>query len=290
MLKAVLRIANLKKMWEVTGNKLRKNIERKQLSESHEPPIKVQRNFNISKKEVNGYCVYIMKPLNSVGKKHILYLHGGGFVYEIMSPHWEFLGRLIDELRCTIIVPIYPLAPKHQCQEVFDMILPLYQLIISEVKPGNVVIMGDSAGGGMSLSLAQLLKEKELPQPGNIILISPTLDMTFSNPEIHEVKKLDPVSAVPALIDIVKWYSGEKDSKHYLISPIYGNFEGLGRISLFIGTHDILYPDCKKFKSIAEAKGIAINYYEYPSMIHVWPLFFLPESKKATKQIIEIIK
>jgi len=150
--------------------------------------------------------------------------------------------------------------------------------------------MGDSSGGGMSLALAQLLKIKNLPQPGNIILISPALDMSFSNPEIHEVEKLDPVSAVPALIDIIKWYGGEKGSKYYLVSPIYGNFEGLGKISLFIGTHDILYPDAKKFKMLADEKGLKFGYYEYPSMIHVWPLFFFPESKKATKEIIEIIK
>lgn len=290
LLKMILHIVNLKKMWKITGDELRKNIEKKQLSENHEPPQKVQRNFNIKEQKVNGHCYYIIKPLNNVGQKYILYLHGGGFVYEIMSFHWKFLERLIEELQCTIIVPIYPLAPRHQYQEVFNMLLPLYQQIISEVNSRNVVIMGDSSGGGISLSLAQLLKEKELPQPGNIILISPTLDMTFSNPEIHEVEKIDPISAVPALIDIMKWYSGEKSLKYYLISPIYGKFKGLGKISLFIGTHDILYPDAKKFKNIAYAKGIKINYYEYPSMIHVWPLFFFPESRKATKQIIEIIK
>ena len=170
------------------------------------------------------------------------------------------------------------------------MIIPIYKQIISDVKLEDIVIMGDSAGGGMSLALAELLKEKNLPQPGNIILISPALDMSLSNPEIHEVEKLDPMLAVPALIDIGKWYGGEKGSKHYLVSPIYGNFEGLGKISLFTGTNDILYPDAKKFKTIADEKGIKINYYEYPSMIHIWPLFFFPESKKAREQIIEIIR
>jgi acetyl esterase/lipase len=290
LLKTVLRIAKVNKMWKLTGNELRKYIEKKQLSDSHEPPKKIQSKYNISRKEINGYCYYIMSPSKGVGKKHILYLHGGGYVYEIMSPHWEFLGRLVDALQCTVTIPIYPLAPKHQHQEVYDMIVPLYQQIISDAKLEDIVIMGDSAGGGISLALAQLLKEKSLPQPGNIILISPVLDMSFSNPEIHEVEKLDPVSAVPALIDITKWYGGEKDSKHYLISPIYGRIEELGKISLFIGTHDILYPDAKRFKTMADEKGININYYEYPSMIHVWPLFFLPESKKATEKIIEIIK
>jgi acetyl esterase/lipase len=290
LFKAAFRSVRLNRMWKLTGSELREYIDKKQSLDSHEPPRKIKEKFDITKEEINGYCFYVMKPLNPMGQKHILYLHGGGYVYEIMSPHWEFLGRLSEALQCTITVPIYPLAPKHQCREVFDMILPIYQQIISDVKPEDVVVMGDSAGGGMSLSLAQLLKEKELPQPGNIILISPALDMTFSNPEIHEVEKLDPISAVPALIDIIKWYGGEMDSKHYLISPLYGNFEGLGKISLFIGTHDILYPDARKFKMLVEQKGIGINYYEYPSMIHVWPLFFFPESKKATEEIIEIIK
>ena len=170
------------------------------------------------------------------------------------------------------------------------MIVPIYKQIISDVKPQDIVIMGDSAGGGMSLALAELLKEKHLPQPGNIILISPALDMSFSNPEIHEVEKLDPMLAVPALIDIGKWYGGEKGSKHYLISPIYGNFEGLGKISLFTGLMIYYIQMLEKLKTIADEKGIKINYYEYPSMIHIWPLFFFPESKKARKQIIEIIK
>lgn len=289
-IKVLLRIIRLNKKWKVVGDELRKNIEKKQLSDSHNPPKKFKKRFNICKKDIGDYCNYVMRPLTDVGQKHILYLHGGGYVYEIMRLHWEFLGRLVDNLQCTITVPIYPLVPKHQYQEVFDMILPIYKQIISEVKPEDVVIMGDSAGGGMSIALAELLKEKNLPQPGNIIVISPVLDMSLSNPEIHDVEKYDPVLAVPSLIDIGKWYGGEKGSKYYLVSPIYGNFDGLGKISLFTGTHDILNPDARKFKIMADQKSINIDYYEYPFMIHIWSLYSFPEAKKATKQIIKIIK
>lgn len=290
LFKVLLRVINLKKMWEVTGEELKKNIEKRQSSDKHDPPKKIQKKFNIIKKELNGYCFYVMKPLIAVGEKHILYLHGGGFVYEIMQHHWGFLGKMVDSLQCTITVPIYPLAPKHQYEEVFDMIIPIYKQILLEVNTDNITIMGDSAGGGMSLSLSQLLKENKLKQPGNLILISPTLDMSFCNPEIQEMGKLDPVSAVPALIDITKWYAGEKGSKNYLISPIYGDIEGLSKISLFIGTHDIFYPDAKKIKRMADELEIKINYHEYPNMVHGWPLFFFPESKKAFKEIIKIIK
>lgn len=290
LLKTALRIVRLNKMWKLTGNELRNYIEKKQLSDSHEPPKEIQKKYDIKINDWNGHCFYVMKPLKETGHKHIFYLHGGGFVYEIMSPHWEFLGKMIDELQCTVTVPIYPLAPKHQYQEVFEMILPIYQQIISEKKSEDVVIMGDSAGGGLSLSFAQLLKEKGVPQPGNIILISPTLDMTFTNTEIQEVEKLDPILAVPGISDIMKWYAGDIGTEHYLISPINGDIEGLGKISLFIGTHDILYPDTERFKKLAEEKEVEINYFKYPSMIHIWPLFFFPESKEAREQITAIIR
>jgi len=287
--KLLLRIIKLNKMWKLTGVELEKSIEKRQLAESNQPPKRIKERYDIIKNEINGNYYYVMKPLKNIGQKHILFLHGGGYVYELWEIYWVFFSKLIDVLGCTITIPIYPLAPRHDHKEVFNMIVPIYEKIISEAKPRDIVIMGDSAGGGMSLALAELLKEIKLPQPGNIILISPTLDMSMSNPEIHDVEKLDPILAVPSLSYISKWYGGEKGSKHYLVSPIYGNFEDLGKISLFIGTNDILYPDAKKFKAIADEKGIEINYFEYPSMIHIWPLFFFPESKKATEQIIEII-
>lgn len=133
------------------------------------------------------------------------------------------------------------------------------------------------------------MQERGERQPENIILISPVLDMTLTNPEIKEVESRDPIIATPGVRDIAKLYAGERSVEYYLISPIYGNLECLGKISVFIGTHDLLFPDVKKFKKMMEEKGIPINYYEYEKMLHVWPLFPLPESKKAIKQIIDII-
>jgi acetyl esterase/lipase len=288
--KFVLKTIKFNKMWKMTGEELQKNILKRQLAESPEPPKIIQKRFDIVKKQINEYFYYVMKPLGKANEKQILYLHGGGYVYEINELHWGFLAKVSKALNCTITVPIYPLLPNHDGKEIFNMLVPIYKNLLSETHHKNIVIMGDSAGGGMCLALAELLKEKQLPQPGNIILISPELDMSFTNPEINQVENTDPILALTALTQIGKWYFSEKGPKYYLASPIYGDFTGLGKISLFAGTNDILYPDAKKFKEIAEKKGIKINYYEYPSMIHVWPLLMFPESKKAREQIIEIIK
>lgn len=288
--KFVLKIIKFNKMWKLTGEELQKNILKRQLAESPEPPKIIQKRFNIVKEQINKYFYYVMKPLGKATEKQILYLHGGGYVYEINELHWGFLAKVSKALNCTITIPIYPLLPKHKGSEIFDMLVPIYKNLVSETHSENIVIMGDSAGGGMGLALAELLKEKQLPQPGNVILISPELDMSFTNPEIKQVENTDPMLALTALSEIGKWYFAEEGLEYYLASPIYGDFTGLGKISLFTGTNDILYPDAKKFKEIAEKKGIKINYYEYPSMIHIWPLLMFPESKKAREQIIKIIR
>ena len=95
--KKILQIFKINKMWKLTGNELRDSIEKRQLSESHEPPRIIQNRFNIIKNEINGYCYYVMKPLRNTGQKHILFLHGGAYVYEINSMHWRFLRKLSDD-------------------------------------------------------------------------------------------------------------------------------------------------------------------------------------------------
>lgn len=86
-----------------------------------------------------------------------------------------------------------------------------------------------------------------------------------------------------------KLYAGDTDRKHYLLSPIYGELEGLAEISLFIGTRELILPDARKFHRLAREQKIKINYYEYPGMNHVFPVYPIPEAKEARKMIVEII-
>ncbi|WP_339315319.1 alpha/beta hydrolase [Paenibacillus sp. FSL R10-2734] len=289
MVKLGIRMVRHNNMWKKTGTALRTMIEHKQRKESIEPPNKIIKKYNLLKQEITGHPYYVISNKEKAGHKHVLYLHGGGYVLNVTSLHWGFIAELVDSSDCTVTFPIYPLAPTYTHIDVFEMLLPLYQQLLTTVSNEDIIVMGDSAGGGMSVALAQLLKEKELPQPGNIILISPALDMTFSNPEIKEVEKKDPILATPSIKEIAEWYAGDQQVEHFLISPINGELEGLGIISIFVGTHDIVYPDTRKFKDKLKEQNLPFNYYEYPKMLHVWPLFFFPESKAARNQIMDII-
>ncbi len=252
-------------------------------------PEKTMNKFNISQVSYDGMDCYILTGGDEPEKRQILYLHGGAYINQPVSWHWTFLNNLSKKIDATITVPIYPKAPHHHYDESFEKVLPVYEDLLNRANAEDITIMGDSAGAGFALSLAQLLLEKEMPQPGNLMLIAPWLDLTLTNPEIPEFEKNDPMLARYGPAEIGKLYAGDTDPNHYMLSPINGEIRGLGQITIFIGTHDILCPDARRFRDLAEEQNVAINYFEYHMMNHCFPLFPIPEAKEAMTQMVDIL-
>lgn len=253
-----------------------------------EPPKELLRTCVLEKHLVNGRNVFTLKPKGNFSGKRILYLHGGAYVQNFVRQHWSFLGALIKSLQCEIVAPDYPLAPQYTWKDTFAMIEIVFRKSLP-LDPSNFILMGDSAGGGLALALAQKMKQDNLPQPGQIILLSPWLDITLNNPDIKNVDEIDPFLGIKGLKKAGKAFAGDTDPRHYLLSPINGTLDGLGKISLFIGSRDLLVADARRFKALAESRGVRINYFEYEGMVHVWMLLNFRESKQAKQQIIELI-
>lgn len=234
--------------------------------------------------------MFTLRPKNKKENgKHILYLHGGAYVQTFVIFHWEFLAELVNKTGCIVTAPDYPLAPDHTYKESFTLASVLYHQLIAAEDNRHLILMGDSSGGGFALALAQKLKQEHVVQPCQIILLSPWLDITLSNPGIHEVNGFEPFLGIEGLRQAGKKYAGDESPDHYLLSPIYGSFEGLGKISVFIGTKDILVADTRKLKALADQKEIDINYQEYENMFHGWMFLNIPESKKVKEEIIGLI-
>ncbi|MEI6947393.1 alpha/beta hydrolase [Paraflavisolibacter sp. H34] len=254
------------------------------------PPSEVFASCRVTETRLNGQSVFTLTPQQNGSDKHILYLHGGAYVMGFVKQHWRFLALLVEQLKCTITAPDYPLAPKFTYSESFAMVVPLYKELVAKVGTGNFILMGDSAGGGFALALAQKMREERVAQPDQVILLSPWLDITLTNPDINAIDPLDPFLGIEGLQRAGKAYAGSAQPDHYLLSPVNGPLEGLGKISLFIGSREILAADARKLKQRAESQGIHLNYYEYEEMFHVWMLLNLPESRKARRQIMELIR
>ena len=256
---------------------------------SKEPPRQTRHECNVSERRFHDRKVFTLTPKKCPSARHILYLHGGAYVQNFVRQHWTFLAMLLKHTHCTITAPDYPLAPKHTYVDAFEMMIPLYEEIIKTSGAKNTILMGDSAGGGFALALAQKAKLEGLPQPGKIILLSPWLDISLENPQIEDVDPLDPFLGVPGLRQAGALYAGKSDLKNFMLSPLYGPLQDLAEISLFVGSRDILVADARKLRSLAMQHGTAINYREYEDMLHVWMLLNLPESKKAQKEIMELV-
>lgn len=277
-------IFNVKKIIE-------KKIVRKKYNQNVAPiPKSLRNNFKIIVGTLKGRKFWTLKPKQNGSEKVVLYLHGGAYYWNISKHNWAFAERLLEETNATFVIPDYPLAPDSNYEQAYEYLDELYKELISKHSPENIIIMGESAGGGLALGFTMFLRNENRPQPNQLILMAPWLDVTMSNPEILEVNKKDKILGIKGLQLAGKDYAGENEMSNYKISPINGDLTNLTKMALFVGTHDLFVADSRKLRDNARSIGVTMKYYEYPKMFHVWILVNkLKEAEEARKQIVNII-
>lgn len=284
---------------KLTGNKRhfiqKKNFERymkrvkKRNAKPYVLPSVFRKRDDMEQHNVKGMDVYIVRGDGTNDKTKVLYLHGGGYTSDPLPFHWAYILFMKSRTQADFYVPIYPKMPYHTYKDAFDRVMEVYEHLLEKYDSKNIVFMGDSAGGGFVLALAMLLRDKKMPMPRDIIMLSPWLDITMTNPEMPEFEKVDPTLGIKGLAETGKYWAGDTDPNYYLLSPINGSLEGLGRLTLFGGTRELLCPDARKLKAIADKQGIDLIYYEYPGMGHVFPFHPTPEAREANEIIYNLI-
>ncbi|MFN2395485.1 MAG: alpha/beta hydrolase fold domain-containing protein [Bacteroidales bacterium] len=246
------------------------------------------RKFNIEVVKYSNRRVWTISPGYSAGNTVILFLHGGAYYANINRLHWTLIKKLINSTNTTFIVPDYPLAPECTYEDTYHFLDTVYANLISDYSSKQIVFMGDSAGGGLALGFAQKIRNEDIKQPSEIFLCSPWLDVSMENPEIARFDKRDKILNVNGLKIAGKNYAGDLDLTDYRVSPLYGDFTKLGKISIFIGTNEIFIADARKLKESLKQQNIGFNYFEYPGMFHDWILIsILKETKDAIKKIVD---
>ena len=245
-----------------------------------------QKNYTyyIQTEKFMNRNVYIITPIGgATNNKVIMYLHGGAYVAEIGGDHWNMVGRLIEDTGSTIVLPDYPLAPKYTYKDVFKMMEPLYKEVEEKVGANNLILMGDSAGGGMSLALIEKIStQNNYEIPSKTILISPWLDVRLNNPQISKVKKNDKELNKESLRLAGIAYAGDDGIDNYLVNPVDGDISKLKNVTIFTGTYDILNPDTHILEDKAKQQGIDIQLKEYEKAGHIWIV-----NQKWDKSLVE---
>jgi acetyl esterase/lipase len=250
---------------------------------SSEPPPAVRTRHEVSSRPVEGFECYTVAPRGRRSERAAVYLHGGSYTGEIAPQHWALVARLADA-GVRVEVPIYGLAPQHTYREAYPFVTAVYRDLLRDADPSTVSIAGDSAGGGLALGLAQTLDEVGLPQPRRLVLLSPWLDLTISNPDIARVS--DPWLSPAGLVEAGRAWAGGDDPTDPRLSPLNGPLAGLAPMHVYVGTREIVLPDALLLQDRAAAEGASLETTVCEGAVHVYPLVPAPEGRAAARAIV----
>lgn len=264
-------------------------------------PAKLKNAYSVSLLSNASCPTHVIAPKNEEPESIIIYFHGGAYAGVLDDIHITGLSNFLKEFgKVAFVIPEYPLTPNSTHTKIFETAEAVYREVVANWPTKKIALMGDSAGGGMSLIVAQRLAAAKkngdsIKQPDSVVLLSPWLDVSMSNPECAAVAPSDPFLDVYGLKVLGELVAGGPDpvsTKDPKVSPLFGSLEGLPPVSVWTGSHDLLIPDSRALRDRFQNEGIStrFRYNEEAFMIHCWVLFGMPESKKAIKEIWQAIQ
>ena len=222
-----------------------------------------------------------------------VFLHGGGYcIGSSRTTHRIGLANLSKTTSCIIHSVDYRLAPEHPYPAALEDAVKAWNAVVSDNPDSQIILSGDSAGGGLSLALMMRLRDEGSRLPDAAVLFSPWTDLTCSSETYKTLAKADPMLHHSAAIDCAKHYVPHSaNPKDPYISPMFGDFTGLPRTLILVGDRELLLDDSRKVGEKAKNAGVDVDVDIWPGMFHDWWLFgaSVPESKQCLRKVAEWI-
>lgn len=199
----------------------------------------------------------------------ILYVHGGGFLLGGAGSHGGFASRIAAATGADVYLPEYRLAPEHPHPAPGDDLFTAYvgMLELGHL-PERTAIVGDSAGGGLTVSLALTLPEMGVAGPAGLVLISPWLDLTLSGASVNDNARIDPMLARAFLQEGARAHAGTLHRSDPRVSPLFADLRGLPPTLVQVGSDEILLDDSTRFADRAYAAGVEVELQRFEGLWH----------------------
>jgi acetyl esterase/lipase len=218
-----------------------------------------------------------------------VYYHGGGYIAGGLATHGGFATCLADILGGAVLLAEYRLAPEDIFPAAYDDACAVYRSAYAESQ--DIVVAGDSAGGGLALAVTQYAQHTAPVRPRKLVLISPWLDLTLSAKNLAANEPTDPLLTVKALTRMRDAYLAGQDPADPRASPILGELRGLPRTLIFVSAAEVLRSDSRRLKNEMEWQKTRVILHEYENMPHVFPLMApLPAANRALKQLTAFVQ
>jgi len=252
------------------------------------------RGVAVEEGKLAGIDVDWLRPKNAREDRVLLYLHGGAYILGSRRTHRQLVGHMARAAGVTAVIPEYRLAPEHPFPAAIDDAVAVYRALLeSGIRPQDIIVSGDSAGGGLSVSMLLALRHAGDPLPAAAVLMSPFLDVTGSGESVTTRADQDPWFDVKDLEVVARYYCADEEMwSDPLISPVYANIAGLPPMLIQVGNDEILLSDSTLFADKLKAAGVDVELEVWPDMWHVFQMFIgkMPESRAAIQKIATFIK
>ena len=245
--------------------------------------------------EMENFSMKLLSLKENPNQDHvILQLHGGGYMGAVRNAYYVFAGLYNEVSRgCNVLTPDYRVAPEHPYPAALEDAVASYQWLLDKGYYGEqIIVAGDSAGGGLAMALCMYLKDHKMPMPGGVVAMSPWTDLTASGESYETNYEKDPLfgNTRESLI-YVNDYAGDHDKMDCYISPLFGDFRGFPPMLIQVGSLEMLLSDSVSVAAKAREQGIRVRLSIYEGMFHVFQMAYLniPESKKAWAEVGKFI-
>lgn len=281
--------------YNLIGRKIKSGELRRKMVE---PQWNCPNGFKVTEIEMDNFVMEWLEPEEVKSNMVILQLHGGGYVgamrnaYRNFAVEYSELGGGI----CVLTID-YRVAPENPYPAALEDAVDSYQWLLNQgYKSQQIIVAGDSAGGGLAMSLVMYLKDKSILLPGGIIAMSPWTDLTSSGETYETNYENDPLfgKTKDSLI-FNRDYVGLEDGKNPYISPLFGDFSDFPPMLIQVGSYEMLLSDSTVAAKKAKEQGVKVRLSIYEGMFHVFQMsmYLIPESHRAWKEVrhfIELLK
>jgi acetyl esterase/lipase len=239
--------------------------------ESDAAKLALPEGARISPAIAGGVPAEWMDMPQSNPRRVFLFLHGGGYNAGSPKTHRKLAAYLARETGTRILMPDYRLAPEHPFPAaVKDALLSFGWLLSEGFAPRDIVVGGDSAGGGLALSMLLAMREAGAEMPRAAILLAPWTDLTVSGPSYERLRDNDPIINPERLRRAGTWYAGRRDPRDPMASPLFAELSGLPPLLIHAGGGEVMLDDSTVFAERAAASGVRVTLKVWPELWHVF--------------------
>jgi monoterpene epsilon-lactone hydrolase len=232
----------------------------------------VAADVRVDERTVGGVPAFVLTPPESDESRIGLYLHGGGYVYGSQLSHGSLAGEAARAARCPMVHLQYRRAPEHPYPAALDDAVSAYAALLEERSPNQLVMLGDSAGGGLVFATLMAARDRGLPMPGAAACISPWVDLAGTGETFRTLREVDPMITAQTVTLVTDSYlAGTAPTTPYA-SPLYGDVRGFPPVLIQVGAREMLLSDAERFAAKLAEAGSPVALEVWPGMVHVWHL------------------